>query len=1348
VDPSATRHACISADVLADFVAGRLAATEVERVEAAIDGCALCRAALGGLAREAEGSASGDRAGGRQTGGEGSLLAGASIEAIPDPRIGSLIGGRYRVEGVLGRGGMGAVYAAEHVLIKRPVAIKVLHVDLASSSEVVRRFRNEARAAAAIGHPGIVEALDVGRTDEGLPFLVLERLEGIGLEQELEAQGSLPIARAARIALAIADALAAAHARGIIHRDLKPANVFLCAPDHERVKVLDFGISKIHLATGPATRTGAMMGTPHYMAPEQWNDAASVGPTADVWSLGVLLYRAISGELPFEGRTLPSLLAAITTRAPVPIRTRVPGIPDPLAIAIHRALAPRPIDRFPSMEAFAGALRPFATAPPASRGSTRPSASPSAERAVTLLCADGVVDASALAEAVRARHGRPLAARIDGGEWIAAFGQDTWSGDEVARALDAARSATHSARRIVIAPGRLASADGEPGGAAIELARAAAARDLEGVWIAAAVDPRASGGGAPGELVQASAEAPAPRSPPGIATALWPLLGRDSEVARLRAVIETARDERTTQLATIVGPPGIGKSRLVAAIAPIAEELEADCWAARADPREATSTLAAIRAAIESHVAGLAGSDRRSRAAAIDALARGSVREGDDALSRTFLAELLGESASARAGGAAPSPALEAARRSPRLMQDRLRLVAIETIASVARHRPLLLIIEDAQWADPTSIAVLHELSERAGLALAIVLTARDDAAIPGIAGIDRTELRLRGLRLRDVDALARAILGRPLPAPIVQATFDRTGGNPFFAAEILRALPADAGDVTLAELPLPPTLEGAVQARLDALTDEEREVCGLGAVLGDPIAPPVLAAMGVPDPELALSSLAAREIVRRRADGDYAFRAPLFAEVVYALLGADARRAAHRAAAEHLEEARDPAHETIARHLEHGGAPERAAVYYARAALGDRSRADIGRVLRCATRALELGAPAGDVHALSVARAEALEVLGQRQEQLGELERAIETAHDVASRAASRTERAVCLQRLGRSDEALAVLEVAVDEAESAADPETLARALGKRSAALVYAGKIDEAARVLLRAERLVMTRAFSLRAEAAVWRAQLAAATGDLGDRRNAYWAAAELYGEEGDLRSRAGADVNLADAYNRVGAYEEAETALRSALDACRRLGMRVMEGYALANLAYALSMSGRQAPALEAVDAARAIAQRTGEERLSLYAHLYRARILLASEDRAGALTEARALIAAAEDARHAPLRALAATVAAQAALALGLDDDALALATEAVALRASIGGMEEDEAEIFLAHALALERAGRVDEARAARARGRAIVETIGSRIGDPEWRERFRTDVAAHRALLGPEGSVASAES
>ncbi|HVU04375.1 MAG TPA: protein kinase [Polyangiaceae bacterium] len=257
------------------------------------------------------------------------------MEAVPSDAgagalVGTLLAERYQVERFLGAGGMGEVYLAKHVLMQKPVAIKVLHREMTAHGEVVQRFEREAVAAGRIDHPNVAAASDFGRLPDGSFYLVLEYVAGRSLRDLIDA-GPLPFERALGIGEQVTLALVAAHAAGIVHRDLKPDNVMLVenADGKDHVKVLDFGIAKLdepraESGEGKAlTRIGAVMGTPGYMAPEQALGQA-VDARADLYALGVLLYEMVAGRQPFEAEELAQIVAKQLTEAPAPLPAGVP----------------------------------------------------------------------------------------------------------------------------------------------------------------------------------------------------------------------------------------------------------------------------------------------------------------------------------------------------------------------------------------------------------------------------------------------------------------------------------------------------------------------------------------------------------------------------------------------------------------------------------------------------------------------------------------------------------------------------------------------------------------------------------------------------------------------------------------------------------------------------------------------------------------------------------------------------------------------------------------------------------------------------------------------------------------
>ena len=263
-----------------------------------------------------------------------------------------VVAGKYRLTRLLGRGGMGAVWEGTHTSLGARVAVKFIDAEYAGSPEARSRFENEARAAARLRSRHVVEVYDHGVSDDGRPFIVMEFLQGEPLDKRLDRLGRLPAKETAQIVVQICRALAKAHAANIVHRDLKPENVFLVWDDEERtdvVKVVDFGIAKFNDASmnsSSATRTGSLLGTPHYMSPEQARGLRSVDSRSDLWSVAVIAYRCIVGVLPFEGEAVGDLLVKLCT-AQVPVPSQItPDVPPSFDAWLAKALTRDPAQRF------------------------------------------------------------------------------------------------------------------------------------------------------------------------------------------------------------------------------------------------------------------------------------------------------------------------------------------------------------------------------------------------------------------------------------------------------------------------------------------------------------------------------------------------------------------------------------------------------------------------------------------------------------------------------------------------------------------------------------------------------------------------------------------------------------------------------------------------------------------------------------------------------------------------------------------------------------------------------------------------------------------------------------------
>jgi eukaryotic-like serine/threonine-protein kinase len=362
---------CPDENALAEFVQGLLDDIVASEIELHLDGCQECRRIVSSVGQSSYLAArrtridSGRADGSHPPTSTREMEPAASSEMkVPEP--GTILAGKYRVEGLLGQGGMGVVLAVTHIPLCKLVALKLMRPDLAIDKGAAQRFVREARAASLLRSEHIVRVIDLDTLADGSPYIAMEYLEGEDLGAVLARRGTIPAHEAATYIVQVCEAIGEAHAANIVHRDLKPANLFLTHRAHTPcVKVLDFGVSKI-IAGGPladdvaSTDTKSLVGSPHYMAPEQLISAKSVDPRTDVWALGCILYELVSGTSPFAtGGALAQVLASILRdHVPPP----GPDLPPGFVEVVERCLEKDPARRFQRVSELSAALAPF-TAP-------------------------------------------------------------------------------------------------------------------------------------------------------------------------------------------------------------------------------------------------------------------------------------------------------------------------------------------------------------------------------------------------------------------------------------------------------------------------------------------------------------------------------------------------------------------------------------------------------------------------------------------------------------------------------------------------------------------------------------------------------------------------------------------------------------------------------------------------------------------------------------------------------------------------------------------------------------------------------------------------------------------------
>ena len=1131
---------------------------------------------------------------------------------------------------------MGRVWRADGP--SGPAALKILSVDLA---EVRERFELEARALMKLRHPNVVRAVDYGHAEDGTPFIALELLDGESLEEREARSGKLPVAEALAIGRAAAAGLAAAHQLGIVHRDVKPGNIFL--ESDGGVKVLDFGIafwsaSDGRMPVSRLTQPGTVMGTPSYMAPEQVAGDRDEDVRTDVWGLGAVLYHAIAGREPFHaGDNYLAELTRILTEPPDPLPEEVP---DDVEEVILCALSKDREERYQSMTELDAALRAViqGDAPPSSRRAVAVDLDVMGSlaeeiRLVSALLVDGLDEEQQqlFTDAVR-RHGG-VGSPLRGGHAVAVFGLDAWQGDEAERAARASLEVRGFVDRIGIGTGKAvrglsrraepaaAAPSGTMTGEAVAAAqKAMVAMETKGqtlrpqaaaTVLAQARAPsrvpapvvacpetqrRLQGGfellGARVVGIRAGRRVLRPRE---IAGREIPFVGRDEALDTLIDVIEEAEEKEQAAAILLTGPPGIGKSRLRFELMRWLTEEEAELCSlqARAEVGRSRVPLGVVREMLRRHAEIPEGTDEKRARERIEALVASA--ELDEELAgptSEFVGELLGVPF-------AEGEALRAARADPQLMAERVRLACGDLIEGWTRQGLVLIEVEDAQWADDASLALLRSLLIRhKAKPLVIVVSARPAFLVEHRHFADAIHLELGELSGFDIGLIVEAVLGRSEPAVV-----ERAAGNPYMAEELSLAV-RDGDDPSS----LPLTVEGAVLARLDKLSPDEKDLLKRAAVLGRRFWREALEALGEPLAGKLLMRLRQRDLVipgmdsRLHGCDEWIFRQAIVYEVCAGLLTEEQRRNLHRAAAGWLSRRADATAEEVARHFEAADEAGRAALWWLRAVHGAHTRGESRNVCHFAERVLAVGEaanlPAAEALSMHLLRCEAWYWLGQREQLADELAAARKLAEEsggVGEAALAKTWRWQAQHdlRWGNPDDALVAAERATALADASGDLELRVQSRATLAQLLSTRGELERAAEVAGQALELAKQAAGSLiRATAARALAQVEVRRGRLSSSLFYFTMARNLCKEVGALREACLNSIGVAEGLCRLGDYEQAERMLLKTLEPAESLDLRAIAGWLKMHLGLVHHRLGDSAAGLQlvqdAIDAAAAL----------------------------------------------------------------------------------------------------------------------------------------------------------------
>ncbi|HEX3473520.1 MAG TPA: protein kinase [Kofleriaceae bacterium] len=870
---------------------------------------------------------------------------------------GELLADRFEIERSIDSGGMGTVFRARETLSGEAVAIKIISEE---RSHVAERFAREVQVLAELSHPGIVRYVAHGVTPAGQRFLAMEWVDGELLETRLQ-RGPLSAGDAVALAARVAGALGAAHARGIVHRDLKPSNLILPGGHIDQVKILDFGIAQ-RAGSTQLTRTGMLLGTPGYMAPEQARAGSQIDARADVFALGCVLFECLTGVPPFDGDTTAAVLARILFDAAPRIRELWPEVPDSLDAVVAQMLAKDPALRPRDGAGLAAALAALGpmpdTAPVAPRDrASRGRATTSKERRLLAVVMLGPApDDPALEDALRravAPHGGRLE-QLAGGSTVAVLDADHQvATDQAARAARCAlaMSALAPHRALAIAIGRTESGGGLPEPDVIDRASRLLAHTGEPAGRAPIALDEISAGllDARFDVVEHASQLQL-RGERAVLHGARTLLGRptscvgrDWELGALAGLLDDCLEEPAAHVALVTAAAGMGKSRLAAEFVSRVRDRHPDVavWIGRGDSLRAGSTLDLLGQALRGALGLHDGEPLSARHARLRARVE-HVPPADRDRVTAFLGELVGAPLPDGAAGQA-SAALQAARQDAQLMSELMRRAWLDFLHAETAVHPVLVVLDDLHWGDFGTVRFIDvALRDRGELPWMVLALARPEVleVFPRLWAERQNfqELRLKALGRKAGERLVRQVLGDTVGSDTVERLVKQADGNAFYLEELIRAV-AEGKDAAL-----PETVLAMVETRLARLPFEARrvlrtasvfgEVCwdrGVVELLGEAMAPALV--------QRWLARLVEQELLVARPDSRFpgerelAFRHALIREAAHATLTTDDERLAHRLAGDWLERHGEADPIVLAGHAERGGDPARAAAFYLRAA-------------------------------------------------------------------------------------------------------------------------------------------------------------------------------------------------------------------------------------------------------------------------------------------------------------------------------------------------------------------------------------------------------------------------------
>ncbi len=1268
------------------------------------------------------------------------------------------IDGRFQIEGEVTRGGMARLLRGRDLHEGSDVAIKL---SLTTDVESVERFAREAAVLSELRHPGIVPYVAHGTLPDGERWLAMQWLDGVDLaakirtareasrdaptrdsrssQQATEDARCLSIRESVKLGMRIASALGECHRHGLVHRDVKPGNIFLRNGSVDDAVLVDFGTAKSVAPSSIVTIAGTLVGTPSYMSPEQASAASEIGSPSDVWSLGCVLYYALTAHSPFDGGHLLAVLARIVVDDPIPIRTLRGDVPDPLARVVERMLAKDPAKRLPDGDAVLTELRTIdLTGQSDAAHVVSPLLAAREQRVRSIVVGRGSTHAESrfepLREAVQ-RSGATLH-RVADGSLVISLPPEASPTDQARRAAAAALAlrALDPEMRLALASTRMETAC-EPSGEVVERA----VRTLEGTrpgearldtLTAELVDVHfVVSDGARGKSLERARESDGGRTLLGRPT---PLVGRRRELTTARALWDECVEEPVARALLVLAEAGMGKSRLRRELTrTIQESGDVTVLFGPADSLAAGSPFV-MTAPLVRDAAGITDTDDvDARRAKLRARIARTASPADALRVAAFLGEMIGTPFSER-----DVPSLAGARRDPLLMNAAMIAAWVDWLRAETSKRPVLLVLEDLHWGDLVSVKLVDVALQRlADAPLFVLALARPEvkSSFPQLfASSGLVELRLDALSRKASRELVRDVLGESASDEAIDRIVERSGGNAFFLEELIRTIAS--GDAEA----LPDTVIGIVQSRLDALGDDVKRVLRAASIFGEVFTVEGVEALVGNDGgpfglHEWLDDLVAKEIIGHHSGTGRAkelkFRHALVRDAAYAMLTEQDRTWGHRLAAEWLEASGKADPLLLAEQFVRGDLPLRAVRWFRRAAEQALDGRDLDAVRRHAQRAIDAGASDADLAAAYHLQA----VASYWQSRYAEAQRQATSAARLFAQGTSEWFRAVAeavvsSARLGDYE----TLDRWFDRAASAeASPGAESArivCLCRGTFQMIFAGRFAASDTMLARIAEIARTpEALDDLARAQLFHVQgvRAAHAGDVATFLARLEAAVDAFERVGDLNNVRLERTTIGWCWAEIGDFAKAEDLVRANIESCIQAGAQQAITYAKVNLGYILAnRPGRsdEARALlaAAIDECRAVRN----TRLEGWAHAHAAAIEHAAGTHERALEHAEdavRLLAAAPS-----LQGWALATRARALVALGRAEAALEDTTRAIAALDSLGGLLQGESLPPLVHAEVLVALGRDDDAKSAASDARARLERRADLLGRPDWRALF----------------------